>query len=166
MAEEKKQPEKQKKNLWIYLIALFSLSIVLILLSYGSQLRLKRELTEANQSLEEKWVTASGAVEQAGLAWELAEEQRKALDELRGRVDMLEQQGKTQQAALDLLNTALAEQQEKTAAADALWRLTELVRAKKYADARTLLAEMEEMGLVPRLSEEGQAQVARVEELI
>ena len=174
MSEEKKAPEAEQKQaapekrrtFWGYVIVLFSLSVVLILLSYGSQLRLKREMEEANQSLEERLVTTRGALEQAQSAWEVANEQLRELDGLRDRMEALEKENEKQQSALEGLRSELADEREKAAASDALWRLTELVRSKKYTEAEKALEEMEAAGQPDLLSEEGKAQIERIRGLL
>lgn len=100
--EEKKHDCEQKKNskrfLAFYIIALFSVALVIILLSYLTQLRADRELANMNDALAQKDTTVQGVQEKMVALQDTVEQQsaqiqtmQEQLKEVRTRLEAGEQ---------------------------------------------------------------------------
>lgn len=82
--EETAQDATQKKSkrfLAVYIIGLFSIALVLILLSYLTQVRADKQLDAMNHQLSEQVSAAQGATQKMNLLQETVEEQTKKLNE-------------------------------------------------------------------------------------
>ena len=114
MDEQKKespQPEEPKKQskrfLAVYIIGLFSVALVLILLSYLTQVRADRQLASKDSQLSAQISATQGAVQKMETLQATAEEQRKRidtqqrlLDELADTLDAEDEKGLTVQAEM------------------------------------------------------------------
>lgn len=174
--KETQPPEpvkKSKRYLWIYIVALFSLSIAMILLSYGTQMRMQKELEQVNENLSVNLENASGALAKAEAAASLAAEQGKVISALHDEIDLLQEERESledQNAALQkelaAAQAQLEEQAKGAAAADALWRLTDAYRIKTYKEARAILQDIRDSGLYDAMDEEQKAQTDKIADLL
>ena len=101
MDEKNKQPEGQSKQsdrlhnrkfLAFYIVALFCVVLVLIILSYLSQVHSKDQLSQLNQQLGEQTTVAQGAQELSRLAAEFPR-QCRPIGGIRETVDALHREG-------------------------------------------------------------------------
>lgn len=88
MSEEKKAPEIEEKHqeskryLIFYVIALFSVALVLILLSYLTQVKADRELATMGVQLQEQTTAVKGAEARMEVLQRTVEEQAEKLTQL------------------------------------------------------------------------------------
>jgi septal ring factor EnvC (AmiA/AmiB activator) len=76
------EPKKQSKNfIFFYVLALFLVALVLILLSYLTQVRADREVENLNSRLTEQVSATAGVQAKVGVLQETLEEQETQLDE-------------------------------------------------------------------------------------
>ena len=83
--EEKKhdcEQPKSKRYLAFYIIGLFSVALVIILLSYLTQLRADRELANMNTALAQKDTTVQGVQEKMVALQDTVEEQAAQIEKL------------------------------------------------------------------------------------
>lgn len=83
--EEKKHENEQPKSkryLAFYIIGLFSVALVIILLSYLTQLRADRELANMNNALAQKDTTVQGVQEKMVALQDTVEEQAAQIEKL------------------------------------------------------------------------------------
>lgn len=83
--EEKKhdcEQPKSKRYLAFYIIGLFSVALVIILLSYLTQLRADRELANMNNALAQKDTTVQGVQEKMVALQDTVEEQAAQIEKL------------------------------------------------------------------------------------
>lgn len=83
--EEKKHENEQPKSkryLAFYIIGLFSVALVIILLSYLTQLRADRELASMNTALAQKDTTVQGVQEKMVALQDTVEEQAAQIEKL------------------------------------------------------------------------------------
>ena len=89
--DENKEVEQQKKHsrrfMVFYVIALFSIALVLILLSYLTQVRAGRQLVNLSNELNQQATVAQGAQQQMESLQTQVQEQKKQLDELNKQLD-------------------------------------------------------------------------------
>ncbi|MCB6366022.1 hypothetical protein LI291_07540 [Intestinibacillus massiliensis] len=125
--EHKKQ---SKRFLAVYIIGLFSVALVLILLSYLTQVRADRQLASKDTQLNEQISATQGAVQKMETLQATSEEQRKQIE--------------AQQKVLDALAATLGvdSQDKLTAEAELLKAryiaLDALQQARRMADADDL----------------------------
>lgn len=87
MEEKNKAPEQQEKKLsrttlTFYIVALFSVAIALILISYVAQARADKQLESLSNKLNEQQTVAQGATQKMELLQQQLDEQQKILEEL------------------------------------------------------------------------------------
>lgn len=93
MSEEKKTPETEqphqesKRYLVFYVIALFSVALVLILLSYLTQVKADRELATMGVQLQQQVTAVEGAQARTELLQQTVEEQTKQIKQLEDELD-------------------------------------------------------------------------------
>lgn len=87
MDEKKTEQPKSKRFLAFYIIALFSVALVIILLSYLTQLRADRELANMNSALAQKDTTVQGVQEKMVALQDTVEQQAKELETLQQQLD-------------------------------------------------------------------------------
>ena len=87
--EEKKhdcEQHKSKRYLAFYIIGLFSVALVIILLSYLTQLRADRELANMNTALAQKDTTVQGVQEKVVALQDKVEEQSEQIKKLESQL--------------------------------------------------------------------------------
>ena len=87
--EEKKhdcEQHKSKRYLAFYIIGLFSVALVIILLSYLTQLRADRELANMNTALAQKDTTVQGVQEKVAALQDKVEEQSEQIKKLESQL--------------------------------------------------------------------------------
>ncbi len=93
--EEDKKPESTKKQskhfLSVYIVGLFSIALVLILLSYLTQVRAGKQLQEMNAELSQQTSAAQGATQKMNVLQTTVEEQSKTITEQTELLDELMQ---------------------------------------------------------------------------
>lgn len=87
--EEKKhdcEQHKSKRYLAFYIIGLFSVALVIILLSYLTQLRADRELANMNDALAQKDTTVQGVQAKVTALQDKVEEQSQQIEKLESQL--------------------------------------------------------------------------------
>ncbi len=92
MDEQKNAPEQREKKLsrttlTFYIVALFSVAIALILISYVAQARSAKQLDTLNDKLTEQQTVAQGATQKMEALQQQLDEQQKILEELAAGLD-------------------------------------------------------------------------------
>ena len=86
---EQEHKKVSKRYLAFYIIGLFSVALVLILLSYVTQLRADRQLANMNSELAQKDTTVQGVQEKVVTLQQTVEEQKTALDKAQSELDAI-----------------------------------------------------------------------------
>lgn len=141
---ESPQPEEHKRQskrfLAVYIIGLFSVALVLILLSYVTQVRADRQLESKDSQLNAQISATKGAVQKIETLQATAEEQRKQLDAQKKELEALEKTMGTGEG--DDLAAEVQLLKDRYVALDALQQARRLADAEKNTDARFLLEKM------------------------
>ena len=138
MSEEKKTTETEepqekhqesKRYLIFYVIALFSVALVLILLSYLTQVKADKELANMGVQLQEQTTAVEGAQARMEVLQKTVEEQSSMLEELQAQLD--EQKARTD------------EYREKYKALATLLEAQELEKQGKLKEAKEMAASLD-----------------------
>lgn len=141
MDEQKKpQPEKSKRFLAVYIIGLFSVALVLILLSYLTQVRADRQLASKDSLLSAQISATQGAVQKMETLQAVTEEQRIQLEAQSKILSALAQTLEVNEtgeleAAAELL-------EDRYIALDALQQARRMAEQGDTAGAKTVLEKM------------------------
>lgn len=135
MSEEKKTTETEEKRqeskryLIFYVIALFSVALVLILLSYVTQSKANKELASMGVQLQQQTSAVEGAQARMEVLQQTVEEQSVLLEELQGQLE--EQESRTD------------EYREKYKALATLLEAQELEKQGRQKEAKELAASLD-----------------------
>lgn len=148
MDEEKKPqetggegPKKQSKRfLVVYIIGLFSVALVLILLSYLTQVRANRQLESYKNQVSEQTSVAQGAQQQMDALQNTVQEQQKRIDEMTEAVQAIRDELGVQPE--QKVEEAVAYLQDRYIALDALQQVRRLSAAGADTEAKELLQKM------------------------
>lgn len=138
--DEPQEPQKKqsKRFLAVYIIGLFSVALVLILLSYLTQVRAGKQLEALNSQLNAQTSAVQGAEQRMQNLQATLEEQNRKLQEQKAQLAAL--------AAIFQGEGEMADQakllQERYIALDALQQVRRKLEAGDQEGARTLLAKM------------------------
>lgn len=151
MSEEKmtneieETPEKHqesKRYLIFYVIALFSVALVLILLSYVTQSKANRELASMGVQLQQQTSAVEGAQARMEVLQKTVEEQSALLEQLQGQLD--EQKSRTD------------EYREKYKAVATLLEAHELEKQGRLEEAKKMASSLDERYGAERLDGMGE----------
>lgn len=129
---EQEHKKISKRYLAFYIIGLFCVALVLILLSYVTQLRADRQLASMNSELAQKNTTVQGVQEKVVVLQQTLEEQKAALDQAQAELDAFRQALNAGEE--DDLLQALEQQLDER---DAYYQLALLESAADEQDAQT-----------------------------
>lgn len=138
--QEPENKKHGKRFLAVYIIGLFSIALVLILLSYLTQVRAGEQLEDMRSQVNQQAAVAQGATQQMQTLQSTVEEQQK----------VIKQQQEEQKALQEALQISEEEQimpalellQDRYIALDALQQLRRFVDAQKLDDAKILAQKM------------------------
>ena len=141
MDEQNKQPEQNKPEkklsrttLTFYIVGLFSVAIVLILISYVAQSRADKQVENLSSQLTQQQTVAQGATQKVEDLQKQYDIQNTALDEVRKTLD-------SEQAATDVVG-ATEQRMEEREVYQYLAQIGVSLAAKQTADARKTYDEM------------------------
>lgn len=141
---EASQPEEHKRQskrfLAVYIIGLFSVALVLILLSYLTQVRADRQLASKDSELNAQINATQGAVQKIEALQATAEEQRKQLEEQQKVLDVLSQTLDTEEG--DDLSAAVQLTEDRYIALDALQQARRMLEAENESGAKSIAEKM------------------------
>ncbi|MGE4548224.1 MAG: hypothetical protein AB7C89_01600 [Intestinibacillus sp.] len=141
---EASQPEEHKRQskrfLAVYIIGLFSVALVLILLSYLTQVRADRQLASKDSELNAQINATEGAVQKIEALQATAEEQRKQLEEQKKVLDSLA--NTLDAGAGDDLAAAAQLTEDRYVALDALQQARRMLEADNKSGAKTVAEKM------------------------
>lgn len=130
---EQEHKKVSKRYLAFYIIGLFSVALVLILLSYVTQLRADRQLANMNSELAQKDTTVQGVQEKVVTLQQTVEEQKTALDKAQSELDAIRTElgiGEDEE-----MLTALQQQLDER---DAFYEMALLENAVAVQDTQTI----------------------------
>lgn len=136
-------PQKSKKFLAFYIIGLFSVALVLIILSYLTQVRANMQMDVLGNQLNEQIHAASGAKEKAEQLQNLIDDQKKKLKDNEEKIAEMEKAQQDLQAKHDSQTQALKQKEKAAGALDLLWQIEKDYRLKKYSAAREKIEQFE-----------------------
>lgn len=136
--------QKSKKFLAFYIIGLFSVALVLIMLSYLTQVRANKQVNALGYQLSEQKTAATGAKEKAEQLQNMVDEQKQQFEETKKKLEQLQAAQSTLQAQYSSQSDELQKREKVAGALDMLWQLEKNYRMKKYAAARDLIVVFEE----------------------
>lgn len=141
---ETPQPEEHKRQskrfLVLYIIGLFSVALVLILLSYLTQVRADRQLASKDSQLNAQINATQGAVQKIEALQETAEEQRKQLEEQKKVLGALAQTLDTEEG--DDLSAAAQLIVDRYIALDALQQARRMLEVGNESGAKSIVEKM------------------------
>lgn len=131
---------KSKHFLVVYIIGLFSVALVLILLSYLTQVRANKQLASLQTQVTEQTNVAQGAQQQMITLQNTVQEQQKRMDEMSAAIGVIREkldipEGEKVEDGVSLL-------QERYIALDALQQVRRLASSEDNVSARELLVKM------------------------
>ncbi len=145
--QKESKPFRSRRFLVIYSIVLFSLAMLLILVSYFSQVKAKSEV----QTLSEQLTTAQGSLSKMESITELAQKKDEEISKLDQSNGELREEILSLQEKLYLSGKETEEQKRVTEAYAKLCQLEEAVRSRDFAAAEEVLAAMEQSGADEKL---------------
>lgn len=155
MSEEKKTPETEqphqesKRYLVFYVIALFSVALVLILLSYLTQVKADRELANMGVQLQQQTTAVEGAQARMELLQDSLAKQEETIAALEKEADKRKEELADQIARAD-------DYLEKYMAVSMLLEGQELEKQGKLKEAKEIAASMEKRFGADRLDGMGE----------
>lgn len=148
MEQENKKPseapeggkKQSKRFLVVYIIGLFSVALVLILLSYLTQVRANKQLASYQDKINEQMNVAQGAQQQMLVLQSTLEEQQKKLERQDAAIREIREELQVQQDVK--VEQAVALLNERYVALDSLQQVRRLADAENEEDAKQLAQKM------------------------
>ncbi|MDP4109755.1 MAG: hypothetical protein Q8878_06990 [Bacillota bacterium] len=160
-AEENQKWSKNRKFLAGYAIALFSMALILIIMSYLSQMKSENQIQRLNEQLS----TTQGSIKKIESLSELTtaqadkiEELTKGLEEAKGKIKDLEQKNTEYSQATG--ETGIYAKTVK--AYEYFWQLEKNYRTKYYKKTREIMKEFEAGEYQQFLSAEAAAEYLKI----
>lgn len=146
--DNQKEVEQQKKHsrrfMVFYVVALFSIALVLILLSYLTQVRSSRQLASLSNELNQQATVAQGAQQQMEALQTKVQEQQKRLDTLNQQLADARQQLSLSET--DDLTAAIRQLSDERAALELLAAAESEMAVDNIENAAALLKQLEAYG--------------------
>lgn len=136
--------QKSKKFLAVYIIGLFSVALVLILLSYLTQVRANQQVDALGHQLTQQANVAEGAKANAEKLQKRVTEQEQELAALRGQLEEANAQLESVKQGQASAQEQITKKDTRIAALDDFWKLERAYRQKKYTSAQEMIDAMEE----------------------
>lgn len=159
--EENQKFSKNKKFLLGYAIALFSMALILIIMSYLSQMKAETQI----QKLNEELFTTQGSLKKLESMTELTSEQAKKIEEITKELDACkdkinELEEKNAEYALAAGETGIYEKTIK--AYEYFWQLEKDYRTKFYTKSREMIDTIETGGYAQYLSADAAGEYEKI----
>ncbi|MGN1030333.1 MAG: hypothetical protein ACI4PQ_01890 [Butyricicoccaceae bacterium] len=135
--------QKSRRIFVFYIIALFSVALVIILASYVVQAHQQEQLAAMGNRLSKQQSATEGAKNRAQEMQEQMEVLQKQVDELQDQLEEAEEQQKKNESELKALNSELKAEKENARALNLLWKLEEAYTEGDYDRAEDLVDQMD-----------------------
>lgn len=163
---QKPEGGRNRRFLLTYLVVLFSFALVMIFLSYMSQIKAHDQLVKLNSQMDENLETAEGTLKKLESLQALIDTQKDQIASLEEQLKTAQQEIEENQAATTAFSKQNQDLEKKINAYDFFWRLEKAYRSKKYSDARALLAEMDTQELSALLDEDAQQEYIMIKKAL
>lgn len=131
-----KSRQKSRKVFVFYIVALFSVALVIILASYVLQ-------AHQQQQLNEQITVAEGAKSRADKIQDQMKSLQERIDELEGELEDANSQLKQAESEKEKTEDNIRQQSDDVNALDLLWQLEKAYRSGDYDQAREIITEMD-----------------------
>lgn len=135
--------QKSRRIFVFYIIALFSVALVIILASYIVQAHQQEQLAAMGSKLSKQQSATEGAKNRAQEMQEQMQALQAQVDELQEQLDKAEEQQKRNESELKALNSELKAEKENARALNLLWKLEEAYSLGDYDRAEDLVDQMD-----------------------
>lgn len=129
--------QKSRRVFVFYIIALFSLALVIILASYVLQSHQRKQLESMDKQLNAQFDITAGAQSRA-------EEMQEQLEKMQDQLDSANQDLKSYKKKLKKNKQTLKTARQEIQALNQLWKLEELYKDGSFDEAEELVAQMDE----------------------
>ena len=135
MDEQNKKPTEQdrlhnRKFLALYIIGLFSVALVLIVLSYVAQVQSEQRVQSLNQQLGEQTTVAQGAQERA--------------DQLQQQYEQLQEQFQALENQMADTQDTLSQKEKQVQALEVFWKIEQAFLQENIEQCRKLIDYLEQ----------------------
>lgn len=136
--------QKSRRVFVFYIIALFSVALVVILASYVLQAHQRQQLETMDKQLNEQFDITAGAQNRAEQMQNQLRKLQKKLDKAQEQLDSTQEELDSEKDKLKQSKEELKTAQQEVKALNDLWKLEELYKDGSYDAAEELIDQMDE----------------------
>lgn len=136
--------QKSRRVFVFYIIALFSVALVIILASYVVQAHQREQLENMDKQLNEQFDITAGAESRAAKMQKQIQKMEKKMDRLQEQLDQAQADLKDYKKQLEDSEKQLEQSEIEVKALNQLWKLEEYYENGEYDEAEELIDQMDE----------------------